>query len=78
MELQVESRATKQAMRRNGWHKAAVSDLLSLSDDNEMARNFGEEGTDAELDARRRRVQDKLDQMPSCLEQARRAEPTEG
>ena len=73
MELEVESKATKKAMRANGWSERAVNDLISLPDDNEMARNFGYEGTDEELDGRRRSVNALLETMPSCLVDARGA-----
>ncbi|HVM21443.1 MAG TPA: hypothetical protein VM307_15905 [Egibacteraceae bacterium] len=52
----------------NGWDEEAIDTLLRLPDDNEMARNFGFEGSDAELDALRQRFRDRLEAMPTCDE----------
>ena len=78
MEVQIETRATKKAMRANGWDEAAVYDLVSLSPDNEFAREQGDEATDAELEARRQAVRDKLEKMASCLDEARGGAPGGG
>ena len=73
------ARRAEKALRANGWTEKDINDVITLPDDNEMARNFGWEGqTDAEIDGRRRQLRAMLDRMPSCLEQARGDQPTEG
>ena len=81
--MSAESGATnprkRKAQRANGWTEQDVTDLITMPDDNEMARNFGWEGqSDAQIDARRAELRAKLDRMPSCLEQAQGDRPTEG
>jgi hypothetical protein len=77
-DLSLETRKTKKALRANGWTDKAINDLISMPDDNEMARNFGYEGTDAQLDAKRRSLHELLDRMPSCLDEARGAPSPDG
>lgn len=73
------ARQAEKELRANGWTEKDVHDVITMPDDNEMARNFGWEGqSDAQIDARRAELRAKLDRMPSCLDQARGEQPTEG
>ena len=73
------ARRAEKELRANGWTEKDISDVVTLPDDNEMARNFGWEGqSDAQIDARRAELRAKLDRMPSCLDKARGEQPTEG
>ena len=73
------ARQAEKKLRANGWTEQDINDVITLPDDNEMARNFGWEGqSDAQIDGRRRQLRAMLDRMPSCLEQARGDQPTEG
>ena len=73
-----ESAATKKARRANGWDDKTVRELIQMPDDNDFARNFGFEGTDAQIDAKRRSLREHLERMPSCLDEAREARPSDG
>ena len=78
-EARKQRRKAVKALRANGWSEKDVHDVITLPDDNEMARNFGWEGqSDAQIDARRAELRAKLDRMPSCLAQARGEQPSEG